>query len=130
MLISAFETKTLASRLVPGFLVTRPGTYKTLPVKHGQGLGKEHPGPHFVITNLNRREALEVYKARMRIKESFCDLKSLLSLGRLMNMAREHMEEMVGLVFLAYVVRLLVGERLRDEFLGTRGSASLGISYC
>ena len=71
--------------------------------------------PLWVISNLKPEEALEIYRARMKIEESFKDLKSLLGLDKIMNKSRERMEKMVAMVMLAYAIGLLIGEDIRDR---------------
>jgi len=71
--------------------------------------------PMWVISNLPPEESLEIYSSRMKIEESFRDLRSLLNLDRIMNKKRENMEKMVALVLLAYSIGLLIGEFVRDE---------------
>jgi hypothetical protein len=80
--------------------------------------------PLWVISNLEPEEALEVYKLRMKVEESFKDLKSLLCLDKMMNKKRELMEKMVAMVLLAYGLGLLVGEKLRDRMY--RGGKKMG----
>lgn len=84
--------------------------------------------PLWLFTNLEPELALEVCRERMKIEESFRNLKGLLGLGRVMNKKREHMEEkMVALLLLAYSAGLLVGERLREElYRGKKGGPLLG----
>ncbi len=74
--------------------------------------------PVWVITNLEPEEGLRIYQARMKIDESFKDLKNLLSLEKVMNQKREQMEKMVALVLVAYAIGLLVGEAVRDRMYG------------
>lgn len=76
-----------------------------------KGLGE----PLWVITNLEPDEALSVYQDRMKIEESFRDLKSLLCLDKLMNKRQVYMEKMVAMVMIAYSVGLLIGEATRDH---------------
>ena len=71
--------------------------------------------PMWVISGLEPAEALAIYRARMKIEESFKDLKSLLNLEKLMNKRQENLEKMIALVLLAYGIGLLVGEKLRDQ---------------
>ncbi len=71
--------------------------------------------PLWVISNLEPEKALEIYKARMKIEESFRDLKSLLGLNKIMNKSRERMEKMVAMVLLAFAIAFLVGEEIRDR---------------
>jgi Transposase DDE domain len=71
--------------------------------------------PLWVITNLDRpEEALEIYKSRMKIEESFKDLKSLLQLDKIMNKSQEYLEKMIDMVMLAFAIGLLIGESIRE----------------
>lgn len=72
------------------------------------------PDPLWVMSNLQPEQALHIYHARMKIDESFRDLKDLLGLDKLMNKSQKHMEQMAALTMIAYAVGLLVGETLRD----------------
>ncbi len=75
--------------------------------------------PLWVISSLAPGAALEIYQARMKIEESFKDLKSLLNLHKLMNKKQENLEKLLALVMLAYAIGLLVGEQLRDQRYGS-----------
>jgi hypothetical protein len=72
------------------------------------------PEPMWVMSNLAPEKALAIYHARMKIDESFKDLKNLLGLDKLMNKSQQLMEQMAALTLIAYAVGLLVGETLRD----------------
>ena len=61
------------------------------------------------MTNLKAEQGLEIYLQRMKIEESFRDMKSLLGLEKLMNKRRDHMEKMVALLLIAYAIGTLVG---------------------
>jgi hypothetical protein len=76
------------------------------------------PEPLWVMSNLEPERALRIYHERMKIDESFKDLKHLLGLDQLMNKTQSNMEQMAALTLIAYAVGLLVGERLRDELYG------------
>jgi len=52
---------------------------------------------------------------RMKIEESFKDLKSLLGLERIMSKDRQNMEKLIMLVLIAYNIGILVGEKIRDR---------------
>ena len=54
----------------------------------------------------------------MAIEESFRDLKTLLSLEKLMNKAREYLEGMVALMLMAYGIGLALGEAVRETVFG------------
>ena len=69
--------------------------------------------PLWVMTNLGAKQALDIYLQRMKIDESFRDMKSLLGLEKLMNKRRDHMEKMVALLLIAYAIGLWFGETLR-----------------
>lgn len=74
--------------------------------------------PLWVMTNLEPRRGLDIYLGRMKIEQSFRDLKSLLHLDQVMNKQQARMEKMVALVLLAFSIGLWVGEGLRDEVYG------------
>jgi len=69
--------------------------------------------PIWIMTNLKAEDALAVYRQRMKIEECFRDMKNLLGLEKLMNKCRDHMEKMVALLLIAYVIGLWLGETLR-----------------
>jgi len=58
---------------------------------------------------------LEIYSKRMKIDESFRDLKSILNLEKIMNKKQLNMEKMISLVLFAYTIVLLFGEGFRDR---------------
>jgi hypothetical protein len=70
--------------------------------------------PMWVMTNLEPKQGLQIYFARMKIEQTYRDLKSLLGLTRLMNKQQVYMEKMVSLLLLTFTIGLLVGEELRD----------------
>lgn len=74
--------------------------------------------PLWVMTDLAPEQGLQIYFARMKIDETFRDLKSLLQLEQLMNQHQEQMEKVVALVLLAFTLGYLVGEELRDALYG------------
>lgn len=74
--------------------------------------------PIWVMSNLQAQQALRIYLARMKIEETYRDLKSLLGLTKLMNKQQVYMEKMVALLLLTFTVGLLVGEELRDLLYG------------
>jgi hypothetical protein len=74
--------------------------------------------PMWVMTNLEAKQGLQIYFARMKIEETYRDLKSLLGLTKLMNKQQVYMEKMVSLLLLTFTIGLLVGEELRDLFYG------------
>jgi len=84
-------------------------------------IGYWHKGyaePLWVMTNLKAELGGQIYFARMKIEETFRDLKSLLGLGKVMNQQQAKMEQLVALVLLAYTLGVLVGEELRDVLFG------------
>lgn len=80
----------------------------------GQGFRQ----PLWIMTNLKAEAGLHIYRSRMKVEESFRDLKSLLGLEKLMNKRQVYMEKMVALLMLVYAIGLLVGEGLRDQLYG------------
>ncbi len=74
--------------------------------------------PVWVMTDLEPEEGLQIYLKRMKIEESFRDCKTLLGLDRIMSKQQSHMEQMIALTLLAYVVGLFLGEALRDVTYG------------
>jgi hypothetical protein len=74
--------------------------------------------PLWIMTNLEAKRGLRIYFARMKIEETFRDLKSLLGMTKLMNKQQIYMEKMIGLLLLTFTVGLLVGEELRDLLYG------------
>ena len=79
--------------------------------------------PLWVMTNLAPEKGLEIYRARMKIEESFRDLKSLLHLDKVVNKTQDNMEKMVALVLIAYAIGVLVGESIRDQLYGSSEQA-------
>ena len=71
--------------------------------------------PMWVMTNLKAKDGLAIYFQRMKIEETFRDLKSLLNFHKLMNKRRTLMEKMVALVLIAYAIALILGETLREH---------------
>ena len=79
--------------------------------------------PLWVITSLDPEKGLQLYEARMKIDESFKDLKSLLHLDKLMNKDRERMEKMIALTLIAYALAYLVGEVAREQLYTQKNAA-------
>jgi hypothetical protein len=71
--------------------------------------------PLWLITDLQPEQALSLYQQRMKIDESFRDLKNLLGLDRIMSQRRDYLEQILALVMIAYAIGLLLGETLRDK---------------
>jgi len=82
--------------------------------------------PLWIITDLQPQEALRIYKERMKIEESFRDLKSLLGLGEVMSKKKENMEKLVALLLIVYAICLLLGEGLKDEIFSCCGRGKMG----
>jgi hypothetical protein len=71
--------------------------------------------PMWIMTNMAAEAGLALYLQRMKIEETFRDLKSLLHFDKLMNKRRSWMEKMVALVLIAYTLALILGELLRSQ---------------
>lgn len=105
----------LTLSLKPGERMVYRGVFYKGKVK-GNGAGEGRKGlkePLGVFTTLEPEQALAIYQARMKLDQSFRDLKTLLGLEKIMNKKREPLEKMLALVLLAYGIGLLVGEALR-----------------
>lgn len=76
--------------------------------------------PLWVMTDLKAETGRDIYFQRMKIDESFRDLKNLLHLDHLMNKKPAQMEKMIALVMLAYSIGVLTGESVRDAVFGER----------
>jgi hypothetical protein len=74
--------------------------------------------PLWIMTSLEANTGQQIYFRRMKIEESFRDLKSLLGMTKGMNKKQEIMEKMLALLFLVFAIGLLVGEGLRDRLYG------------
>jgi hypothetical protein len=83
--------------------------------------------PIWILTDLDPQRGVQLYLQRMKIEESFRDCKSLLGLTQLMNKQQLHLEQMLALSLLAYVLGSFLGEGLRDISYG--GLAPEQISY-
>lgn len=80
--------------------------------------GKGFKNPLWVMTNLEAQQGQRIYMARMKIEQSFRDLKSQLGMGKLMNKQQAYMEKMLALLLLVFAIGLLIGECLRDHLYG------------
>jgi hypothetical protein len=80
-------------------------------------VGSWHKGfsePMWVMTNLDAQQALSIYLQRMKIEESFRDMKRFFGLTKLMNKHRDQMEKMLALLLIAYTISLWLGEDLKS----------------
>jgi hypothetical protein len=108
--------KDVALTISPGQTVIHPDVYYKGKV-HVNLIGRWKEGlsePLWVITNLKAEEGLRIYFGRMKIEESFKDLKDLLGMTKLMNLKQDYMEKMIALLLLVFPIGLLLGEELRD----------------
>ena len=76
-----------------------------------------YPEPLWIITDLDPKEALSIYRKRVAIEESFRDLKTLLCLEKLMNKTQGYLVGMVALMLMAYGIGLALGEAVREKIL-------------
>lgn len=74
--------------------------------------------PLWIMTNLEAKRGLQIYFERMKIEETYRDLKSLLGMTKLMNQQQVYMEKMIALLLLVFTIGLLVGEEVRDLLYG------------
>lgn len=108
--------------------IYRQLSYKGRVPLNGIGVWKKGLSePLWVMTDLKPELGLDIYFRRMKIDESFRDLKNLLHLDQLMNQKPAHMEKMIALMMLAYSIGLLTGEAVRDAVYGEpiRGKTSV-----
>ena len=80
--------------------------------------------PLWVGSDLPPQQALTIYAERMKIDETFRDLKHLLHLDKLMNKSQFYLEQLVALTLLAFTIGFLVGEALRDTLFANSPAAS------
>lgn len=81
-------------------------------------IGWWHEGfnePMWIMTNLPAEQGRSFYLQRMKIDESFRDLKNLLGMDKMMFQKRQWMEQMVSLALIAYAIGLILGETLRSH---------------
>ena len=81
-------------------------------------IGWWHEGfkePMWIMTNLSAEQGRSFYLQRMKIDESFRDLKHLLGMDQMMFQKRQWMEQMVSLALIAYAIGLVLGETLRSH---------------
>jgi hypothetical protein len=82
--------------------------------KWKQGLSE----PLWIMTSLDAQQGIHIYYERMKIEQSFKDLKDFLGMAKLMNQKQEYMEKMIALLLIVFSIGLLVGENLRDFLYG------------
>jgi len=104
----------------PGETVIRPNVYYlgTVRVNLIGYWRKSLSKPLWVVTSLEPKHGLDIYLKRMKIEESFRDCKDLLHLTKLMNKKQVHLEQMIALSLLAYVMGVWIGEAIRDVTYG------------
>ncbi len=78
--------------------------------------------PLWLITDRQPEQALCLYQQRMKIDQSFRDLKNLLGLDRIMSQRQDYLEQILALLMLAHAIGLLFGETLRDKLFHTTHS--------
>jgi hypothetical protein len=101
----------------PGDEVNMRGVYykSKLEVNISGKWDKGFSEPMWVISNLPPQEAIKIYRLRMKIEESFKDMKILLSINKIMNQKQDNMEKMASMVLLSYSIGLLIGETIRES---------------
>jgi hypothetical protein len=126
------EGRRVALFIRPGQKVLRRNVIYLGKVK-GNLAGYWAPGleePVWVFSNLEPEKALEIYRSRMKIEQSFRDLKGLLGLEKVMSKKLENLEKLIAFMLLAYAVGLLIGETIRDEvYRGKKAPGLLGAFY-
>jgi hypothetical protein len=103
-----------------GETVIRPNVYylRTVRVNLIGYWHKSLSKPLWVMTSLEPKRGLEIYRKRMKIEQTFRDCKDLFHLTKLMNKKQALLEQMIALSLLAYVVGVWFGEAMRDVLYG------------
>lgn len=114
------EGREVVLALSPGEMVIHPGVWYKGQVRLNLiGIWKKGLAePLWVMSNLEPERAGQIYLSRMKIEQTFRDLKGLLGMTRLMNKRQENMEKMAAMLLLVYAIALLIGENLRDRLYG------------
>lgn len=114
------EGQEVRLKILPGeTVIHRNVWYKGKACVHLIGIwNKGFSEPMWIMSNLEPMEAKRIYFARMKIEETFRDLKSLMGMTKLMNKQQENMEKMLALLLLVFTIGFLVGENLRDHLYG------------
>jgi hypothetical protein len=81
---------------------------------------RQQSEPLYVITNCPSRECLKYYKIRMKIEESFKDVKDKLGFIKVMNKKMINALKLILIGLLAYNIFMLIGEFLRYMVLSPR----------
>jgi hypothetical protein len=83
----------------------------------------------WIATNIDTKRALGIYLDRMKIEESFENLKSLLGLERIMSENRQYREKLIMLVAIAYTIGVLVGEKIRDRVYRSEKNGTVILAF-
>ncbi len=78
------------------------------------------PEPMYIITDCQPSEGLKYYKKRMKIEESFKDIKDKLGFTKIMNKTLGNLLKMLLIGLIAYNLLILIGEMLRLQVLTKR----------
>ena len=90
--------------------------------------GKGFSEPMWLMTSEEPEKGLEIYSSRMKIEESFRDMKNLLDMEKIMNKKQVNMEKMIALLLIAYAIGFLIGEQIRDRvYLGKKWKLYSGL---
>jgi len=73
--------------------------------------------PMYIVTDCEPAKGLKYYKIRMKIEESFKDLKDKLGFTKLMNKKLDNLLKLILIGILAYNILMLIGEKLREVAL-------------
>lgn len=78
---------------------------------------KRFAKPLVIFTNIeDREEVVEIYKKRMKIEESFRDLKSIFNMEGVMNKKMENTKKMIDLLMVAYNILLMIGQQIKGRY--------------
>lgn len=76
--------------------------------------------PMYIITDCEPSEGLKCYKKRMKIEESFKDVKDKLGFTKIMNKTLDNLLKLLLIGLIAYNLLILIGEMLRSQVLTKR----------
>lgn len=80
----------------------------------------KYHSPLYIITNHDPKQALDIYKIRMKIEQSYRDLKDKLGFNKIMTKSRENFIKLILIAILAYIIAMLIGELLISHTLSAK----------
>ena len=82
---------------------------------------KGFKNPLFIITNLDDpSKAMDLYLERMKIEQSFKDLKDKLGIHKCMSKKYSNLKKMLVIAMLAYMLLCISGETIREKYFSQK----------